>query len=132
MLIDHDVEATWNTLRNVVYNTAFECLGPITRKYKDWFDKNCAEIAHFQEDKHRSYKTHIDDPTSNAKKGALRNVRSRLQRKIRDMQGSLINTKADEIKRYADSHDINNFYYGLKNVKGPTPLAQHFSSVLTG
>lgn len=29
--------------------------------------------------------------------------------------------KADEIQRYVDSHDLKNFYSGLKEVYGPTP-----------
>lgn len=72
----HDVEAAWSTLRNTVYNTAFECQGPSTRKHKDWFDENCAEITQLLEDMHRAYKAHLDDPTSTTKKNALRNARS--------------------------------------------------------
>ena len=37
------------------------------------------------------------------------------------MQDSWLNAKADEIQRYADSHDMKNFYCGLKEVYGPTP-----------
>jgi len=36
------------------------------------------------------------------------------------MQDSWLNAKADEIQRYADSHDMKNFYSGLKEVYGPT------------
>lgn len=120
VLDDHDVEAAWSTLRETVYNTAFECLGPSTRKHKDWFDENCAEITQLLEDKRRAYKAHIDDPTSTAKKDALRSARSTVQQKLREMQDSWLNAKADEIQRYADSHDMKNFYSGLKEVYGPT------------
>ena len=61
VLEDHDVEAAC-TLRNTVYNTAFECLGPSTRKHKDWFDENCTEITQLLEVKHHAYKAHIEDP----------------------------------------------------------------------
>lgn len=81
-----------------MYSTAFEYLGPSTRKHKDWFDENCAEITQLLEDKHRTCKAHIDDPTSTAKKDALRNTRSTAQQKLRDMQDSWLNPKADEIQ----------------------------------
>lgn len=37
------------------------------------------------------------------------------------MQDSWLNAKADEIQRYEDSHDMKNFYSGLKEVYWPTP-----------
>jgi hypothetical protein len=91
VLDDNDVETAWSTLRNTVYNTAFECLGPSTRKHNDWFDENCAEITQLLEDNHCAYKARIDDPTSTAKKDALRNARSTVQQKLRDMQDSWLN-----------------------------------------
>ena len=39
-----DVESAWAALCETVYNTAVECLGPTTRKHKDWFDENSTEI----------------------------------------------------------------------------------------
>ena len=115
VLDDHDVEAAWSTL----HKTAFKCLGPSTRKHKDWFDENCTEITQLLEDKRRAYKAHIDDPNSTARKDALRNACSTVQQKLREMQDSWLNAKADEIQRYADSHDMKNFYSGLKEVHGP-------------
>ena len=38
------VKADWATLRELVYNTAIENLGPSTRKHKDWFDENYDDI----------------------------------------------------------------------------------------
>lgn len=37
------------------------------------------------------------------------------------MRDSRLNAKADEIHRYADSHDMKNVYNRLKEVYGPTP-----------
>ncbi|XP_062606582.1 uncharacterized protein LOC134268358 [Saccostrea cucullata] len=91
VLDDHDVETAWNTLRNTVYNTAFEYLGPSTRKHKDYQER------------------------------PLRNARSTVQLKLPDVQDSWMNAKADEIQCYADSHDTKNFYCGLKEVYGSTP-----------
>lgn len=79
VLGDHDVEEALSTLHNTLYNIAFECLGPSTSKLKDWFDKICAKITQLLEDKHRAFKAHIDDPTSSAKKDAVRNAYSTIQ-----------------------------------------------------
>ena len=81
MLDDHDVEAAWGALHETVYNAAMECLGP-SRRHKDWFDKNCAEITQLLENKHHAYKAHFDNPTSTAKKDTLRNMRSTIQLKL--------------------------------------------------
>ena len=39
MLDNQDVESAWVALHETVYNTVMECLGPTTRKHKDWFDE---------------------------------------------------------------------------------------------
>lgn len=120
MLNDHDVEAAWASLREMVYTTAMECLGLLTRKHKDWFDENCTEIQQLLEEKRRAYLAHIDDPKSTAKKDALRNIRNNVQRKLRQVQDSWLSNKADEIQGFADKNDMKNFYDGLREVYGPT------------
>ena len=120
VLENQDVEAAWSTLRDTVYSTAMECLGPVTRKHNDWFDENCKEIMQMLEDKHRAFKAHLDDPNSPSKKDALRNIRSTIQRQLRKMQDSWLSNKATEIQNYADRNDMKNFYKSIKEVYGPT------------
>jgi len=60
LLEGEDVETAWAALRETVYNT--ECLGPSTRKHKDWFDENCTEIKQLLEKKCSEYKAHLDNP----------------------------------------------------------------------
>ena len=134
-LENQDVETAWGTLRETVYSTAMECLGPSTKKQNDWFDENCTEIMQMLENKHRLYKAHLDDPNSIAKKDALRNIRSTIQRQLRQMQDSWLSNKADEIQGFADRNDLKNFYRGIKEVYGPTttspfPLLSADSSTL--
>ena len=119
-LDSQDVESAWAALREIVYNTAMECLGPTTRKHKDWFDENSTEIMQLLEDKHRAYRAHIDDPKSTVKKDVLRNIRSTIQLKLRQMQDSWLSSKADEIQCFADRNDMKNFYSALKEIYGPT------------
>ena len=52
-LDSQNVEADWATLRELVYNTATEILGPSSRKHRDWFDENCDEIKQLLDEKHR-------------------------------------------------------------------------------
>lgn len=120
VLTGQDVETAWAALRDTVYNTAMECLGSTTRKHKDWFDENDAEIKQLLEEKYSAYKAHLADPTSISKKDGLRNVKSTIQAKLRLMQDSWLSSKADEIQGFADRNDMKNFYNSLKEVYGPT------------
>ena len=120
VLEGQDVETAWTGLRETVYNTAMECLGPATRKHKDWFDENCTEIQQLLEGKRCAYKAHLDDPKSVSKKDTVRNVRSTVQAKLRQMQDSWLSSKADEIQGFADRNNMKCFYDSLKEVYGPT------------
>uniref|UniRef100_A0A0L8GPW3 Endonuclease/exonuclease/phosphatase domain-containing protein n=1 Tax=Octopus bimaculoides TaxID=37653 RepID=A0A0L8GPW3_OCTBM len=64
-----DIEEAWTALRVTLYDTAMECLGPSTKKHKDWFDENCTEIKQLLEEKHRVYKAHLTDPQVSFKEG---------------------------------------------------------------
>ena len=59
----------------------------------------------------------MDKPTSTARKDALMNACSTVQQKLREMQDSWLDAKTDTI---ADSHDMKNFYSGMKEVYGLT------------
>lgn len=74
------MEAAWALFCETARSTAMECLGPFTRKHKDWFDENYTEIQQLVEDSRYAYKVHLDDPKSIAKKDTLRNIRSSIQR----------------------------------------------------
>ena len=69
-LDSQNVEADWATLRELVYNTATEILGPSTRKHKDWFDENCDEIKQLLDEKHRLHQAYLSSPKSTSKKDA--------------------------------------------------------------
>ena len=120
MLDNQDVELAWEALHAAVYNTAMECLGPTTRKHKEWFDENSTEILQLLEDKSCAYRAHIDDLKSTAKKDVLRNINSTIQLKLYQMEDSWLSHKTDEIQGFADRNDMKNFYDCLKEVYGPT------------
>ena len=61
-LENQNVETAWSSLRETVYNTAHECLGPSVKKHKDWFDENCSEISQLLDEKRCAHKALLDDP----------------------------------------------------------------------
>ena len=119
-LENQNVETAWSTLRETVYNTAYECLGPSVKKHKDWFDENCSEISQLLDEKQKAHKALLDDPSSAAKKQALNLIRKTIQQRLRHMQDAWLSKKADEIQGFADKNDMKNFYSGLKEIYGPT------------
>ena len=114
-------EEQWTALRDTVYSTALEHLGPVTCKHQDWFDENDDEIDLLLAEKRRLFIAHQNDPTSQAKLDAFNTVRCTVQKKLRTMQNTWFSNKADEIQGYADNHDTKRFYDALKNVYGPQP-----------
>ena len=119
-----DVETAWASLRDTVHSTALECLGPTTRKHKDWFDENSSEIRNLLEKKHQAYRAHVDDPRNPTKKDALKRMRSAVQLKLRQLQDAWLSNKADAIQSYADRKDMKNFYASLKEIYDPKSLEE--------
>lgn len=119
-LDNQDVETAWATLSEVVYKSAFECLGPSKKRHKDWFDENCPVINQLLADKQRAHKAVLNDPSSTSKKQKLSAIRSVIQQKLRQMQDTWLSKKADEIQAFADRNDMKNFYSSLKEIYGPT------------
>ena len=120
LLKDQDVETAWSSLQEVVYNTAKEHLGVPTRKHQDWFDENREDIIKLLEEKRSAHIAHLDDLKSTAKFDKLKNIRSKIQLKLRELQDSWLSRKADEIQSAADRNDMKSFYSGIKEVYGPT------------
>ena len=114
------VESFWKDIRETVYNTAMECLGPISRKHQDWFDENCTEIIKMMEEKRSAYKIHMEDPFSKGKRDSWKSLCSNIQAKLRQMHDAWLSKKADDIQSCADRNDMKNFYDGLKEIYGPT------------
>ena len=114
------VESFWKDIRETVYNTAMECLGPISRKHQDWFDENCTEIIKMMEEKRSAYKIHMEDPSSKGKRDSWKSLCSNIQAKLRQMHDAWLSKKADDIQSCADRNDMKNFYDGLKEIYGPT------------
>ena len=99
-----------------------ECLGPSTRRHRDWFDENYAEIMDLVRKKRSVHLAHLQDLQCTTKKDTLRSICSTVQLKLREMQDSWLSARADEIQTYADKNG------SLKDVYGPTSAGSFLSA----
>ena len=114
-----DLNENWSALRDVVYQTSLEHLGPTQRKHQDWFDENNGEIQDLLEKKHYLHKTFLNDPSSQSKRDAYKAVRRTVQAKLRKMKDTWYSRRAEEIQSYAESNNSRCFYNALKTIYGP-------------
>lgn len=115
-----DVEAEWTRLRDVIYSSALDAVGPVTRKHQDWFDENNSRIQALLEEKHQLHRALLNDPASTSKKAAFSASKQTVQRALRQMQDQWFSEKADAIQEYADRKDMKNFYSAIRTIYGPT------------
>ena len=106
-------------LRDKIHDTAFQLLGPTMRKKQDWFDENDEEIKEMLAEKNLLHIIYKLDQLSTAKMTAFTNIRRTVQTRLHKMQDSWLAAKADEIQKYADTHDSKRLYDALKAVYGP-------------
>ena len=95
------MEAAWITFRD----TAMECLGPSTRRHREWFDENHAEIMDLIGKKCAAHLAHLHDPYCTTKKDALRSICSTIQLKLCEMSADgtkLISEKNKILERWAE------------------------------
>ena len=91
-------EENWTVFRDMVYSSAMNSLGPVSRKHQDWFDENDEEIQGLLEEKHQKHKAYLSDTSSVSNKAAYSNICKTVQTRLRDMQDSWLSSKADEIQ----------------------------------
>ena len=124
-----NIDENWSLLKDSIYKTSMEHLGPNLRKHQDWFDENNEEIQALLMKKQQLHKAYQNDQTSQSKKDAYRATRQTVQAKLRNMKDTLYSEKADEIQAYADCNNSKCFYDALKSIYGP--LSSGSSPVLS-
>ena len=82
------IEEDWVVLRYKIHDTAFQLLGPTTRKPQDWFDENDEEIKEMLAEKNRLHRIYQLDQSCAAKKTAFTNIRRTAQTRLCKMQDS--------------------------------------------
>ena len=113
-----------------------DSLGPVSRKYQDWFDENDKKIQGFLEEKHQKHKAYHRNTSSVSSKTAYSNICKTVQTRLRDMLDSWLSKKADGIQFFADRKDVKKFLDALKTIYGPqssgtTPLLVQMEHILT-
>jgi len=117
--IEGDIETSWKTMRDCIYETASDVLGFVKRKHQDWFDENDSDIQDLLDAMHTSHRIWISDKKSLAKKGAYLHAKRESQRRLRTLKETWWRQKAKELQTAADTHNAKAFYEGLKAVYGP-------------
>ena len=102
--LDHsseDVDESWTVFRDTVHSSAIGFLGSVSRKHQDWFDENGKDIQgllELIEDKHQKHKAYLRYTSSVSSKAAYSKICKTVQARLRDMQGTWLSKKADEIQ----------------------------------
>ena len=109
----------WEFMKETIYSSALQVLGLTSRKHQDWFDENDIAIQTMLKKKRQLFSAHQNDPKSKSKKNVFANMRSKVQKKLRNLQNTWLSQKAEKIQGYADSHDMRCFYDALKCLYGP-------------
>ena len=115
--ITDDIEMSWRSLRNVVYSSSFEILGPPVHKHQDWFDDNNESVKKLIKQMHDMHRTWIDDRNSSVKHQAYKKCKSEIQIALRNMKDSWLTSRAAEPQQAAEK-DSKAFYEGLRKVYG--------------
>ena len=76
------IEEDWVVHRDKIHDTAFQLLGPTTRKNQDWFDENDEEIKEMLAEKNRLHRIYQLDRSSAAKKTSFINIRRTVQTRV--------------------------------------------------
>ena len=120
----NDPEAQWQELKTTLQETTVEVVGYSTKKNRDWFDENDAEIQDLLQVKHTCYKRVLARPDDHAAKTAYKNACRTVQSKLREIQNKWWTSLAEETQRHADSGNSRAFYQALRAVYGPTQQIQ--------
>ena len=74
-----DVDAHWETLQHIMYETALETTGTAPRRKQDWFDDNDDLIKALLEEKHAAHAACLRDPWSQKASATYRSLCSTVQ-----------------------------------------------------
>ncbi|XP_076043776.1 uncharacterized protein LOC143026877 [Oratosquilla oratoria] len=108
----------WDSISEVLLNTAKDVLGFSKRRHRDWFDEQSGGIHQLIDEKNRAHQAVIVNPNPTTR-GKLADLRSKVQHETRKMQNEWWTNLATEIQGFADTGDQHQFYNALKTAYGP-------------
>ena len=62
--IDEDIETSWKSLKEAIYNTSVDLLGFPNRKHQDWFDEKHEEASKLIDTMHRTHLLYMNNKKS--------------------------------------------------------------------
>ena len=112
------IEADWSHLCATIKKAAEEVVGFPNRIHQDWFDQNDSEIQQIIKTKRSAHLAWENRPTR-ASRQRFQEAKQECQRRIREIQNSWWQRKAEEMQSYADGRDFRRFYAATKEIYGP-------------
>ncbi|BHF58813.1 hypothetical protein SprV_0100176800 [Sparganum proliferum] len=128
------VETRWCQLRDAVHSINPGVLGRARRQHQHWLDENDAAINKLLAERSRLHRAYLDSLTD-ADKAASYRCRRLAQQRLREMQGTWMVHKVQEIQGYADHNESNNIFVAINamydpSTKGTVPFSSSDGSVL--
>ena len=106
----------WQNFQSALYRASKEVLGHPKRKNQDWFDDSDPSIFELLREKRKAHLACLSKPSCQRARSTFSKVKAELQRKLRDMEDSWWDQKAEEIQRLADIGDTRGYYQALKTI----------------
>ena len=122
-VITSDVESSWASVRDTIYDTSKDLLGFPKRRDQDWFDVNISETSKIIDNLHLAHLKYMNNNKSKKMKKTYLSAKSAAQRHLRQLKEDWWKTKAAELQHAFDSKNSKAFYHGLKAVYGPSTRA---------
>lgn len=115
-----DSEEIWNDLKTTIQIAAANTIGFVKKRHQDWFDENNHQIKAIIDQKRHARREWENDRASVSKESAYRQLKSAIQRQVREIKNSWWERKAEEIQGFADRHESRNFFSAVRAIYGPT------------
>ena len=122
-LISENVEESWKSFKDTIYQTSADLLGFPRRKHQDWFNENDEEVSDLIKDMHESHLAYMNDKSSTTAKIKYYRIKHEVQKRLRQLRENWWKTKAEELQRASDTKNFQEFYRKLKEVYGPSSKA---------
>ena len=114
----------WPSFKESLYGVASQVLGHVKKKHQDWFDQNDIEIEELLLEKRNLVSSLLRGNLPLEERvrldTMLKDLKAKVQRKLRDMRDKWWRDKADEMQKASNSNNIKLFYSLLREVYGPS------------
>ena len=110
----------WTTFCNSLQEASEAVLGFKSKKHQDWFDDNNTHIHALLHERNLAYAATLRNPDSPDARDKWKELRSRVQRELRQMENNWWIEKARQMQHLADTNETQKFYDAVKTAFGPT------------